>query len=324
MTAIALPALRSDDSLGFLAALGALELLTTVEGLEVGLGWDGLGGEATLVVDLPDTDAVAERLRSVAVRLQSEDRLVPADKDLILRRWSTTDKQARREAGIEEKNDPMRGPPLVIRDRLQGVATLEAGGDRATARWAAGLVTMLAVDRTGMALMTPLYAPAGQQVLAQLLEKYLAFAVAPGLLDEALFGWRRRPDGGANLDYRDLRDAAWSARGSAENASVPGAIWLALMATPIFRQCGSGRRGEAVGWRRGARAVRPRTFRWPVWEEPRSIEAVEVMLSHPAVCQSPGKPGDLRALGISAVCEATRAALRNGDGPLRAARVVWP
>lgn len=322
MSDILLPALRSDDSLGFLAALGTLELLASVEGLGARLGWEGLGGGAVLEVDLPDTEAVAERLRSIALRLQAERRLVPADAALVQARRSEAERRARKAEGIEEKNDPMRGTPAMVRDRLRAAAALERHGDRATARWAAGLITMLGVDRAGTALMTPLYAPAGQQVLAQLLGKYLAQAAQPGMLAEALIAWRRRPDSGANLDYRELRDGAFSARGEPENAAVPGATWLALMAVPLFRQTGDGRRGEAVGWRRDSRAARPRTLVWPVWTTPRSVEATEVLLAHPDVC-APHDPVRLRALGVVAVCEASRENLGNADGPLRAARVVW-
>jgi CRISPR-associated endonuclease/helicase Cas3 len=325
MTEILLPALHNDDSLGFLAALGTLELLTrAVRGSQVRLGWEGLGGEAILSVDLPDAPAVAERLRSLALQLDAEERLVPADASLIPPRRSQAERNARKAEGIEEKNDPLRGTPAMVRDRLLAVAALERAGDSQTARWAVGLLTMLAVDRAGMAALTPLYAPAGQQVLAQLLAKYLARAGEPGVLAEALVAWRRRPDTGANLDYRDLRDGAWSARGQAENASVPGATWLALMAIPMFRQTGNGRRGEAVSWSRDQKAFRPRNLIWPVWTTPKSIEAIEVLLSHPEVLALQRDPVRLRALGVVAVCAASRASLGNADGPLQATRVVWP
>lgn len=326
MNTVALPALRSDDALGFLAALGVLELLTTVEGLDVRLAWEGVGGEARLWVDLPDADAaaVAERLRSIAARLRSEGRLAPADASLVLARVSQTERSARKAAGIEEKNDPMKAPPGVMRDRLLNVADLERGGDRATARWAAGLMTMLAVDRAGMALLTPLYAPVGQQVLAQLLGLYLMQASEGDAMYEALVAWRRRPDAGANLDHRALRDGAWTARGDADNAAVPGATWLALMATPLFRQVGNGRRGEAVGWRRPPRSVRPRQLVWPVWTQPRSLAAVEALLSHPEVRTEAPAGAALSALGVVALCSASRVPLGNADGPLQAAQVFWP
>ncbi|MGH9153934.1 MAG: type I-G CRISPR-associated protein, Cas3-extension family [Acidimicrobiales bacterium] len=324
MNRITLPALRSDDSLGFMAALGALELLVNVEGLDALLGWEGLGGAAVLVVDLPGAEAVAERLRSVAVRLGEEGRLVPGDPSLVPARRSMAERRERKSLGIEEKNDPMRGTPAMVRDRLLAVAALEGAGDGLSPRWAAGLVTMLGLDRTGNCLLTPLYAPAGQQVLGQLLAKYLALAGQPGHLHEALVAWRRRPDSGANLDHRDLRDAAWSARGEPENASVPGATWLALMAAPLFRQTGDGRRGEAVGWARDRRSVRPRTLLWPVWDDPRSLPAVEVLLGHPEVRATERRPAALGALGVVAVCEARRTPLGNADGPLQPTAVVWP
>lgn len=333
MSDIALTALHSDDSLGVLAALGILELLSTTEGIDARLGWDGLGGAAVLRVDLPDAAAVAERLRSVALRLQADGRLVPADPSLTPPRWTTAERRARKATGIDEMNDPMRGSPAIIRDRLRDVARLEHAGDAATARWAVGLLTMLGVDRAGSALMTPLYAPAGQQVLGQILGHYLAKAAEPGMLEEALVAWRRRPDSGANLDYRDLRDGAFNARGVADNAAVPGATWLALMSIPLFRQSGDGVRGEALSWQRVGRAVRPRKFVWPVWAEPRSLHGVEALLSHPAIRsivdtqrdhRGTSEPARLRGLGVVAVCSASRRPLGKADGPLQATQVEWP
>lgn len=342
-TSIVLPALRSHDPLGVLAALGTLDVLSRQERLDVRLGWEGLGGAAVIEVDLPDVDAVAERLRHVAVGLRDSGRAVPCDGGLIPARFTPAERGARKAAGIEEKNDPMRASPAVVRDRMRTVAALEREGDTATPRWASALVTMLGRDRDRNCALTPLYAPAGQQVLGQLFEKYAAMAAKPGSVLDALVAWRRVPDGGANLDYRDLRDAVVSARGDPENATVPGAIWLALMAVPMFRQVGDGNHGEAVGWMPDRRHGRPRNLVWPVWREPRSPEAVEVLLAHPDVRKAaagiavmrdePPAVGRKRrdqtarrlgALGVVAVCRAGRAPLGNADGPLRAARVVWP
>ncbi|MGH9102546.1 MAG: type I-G CRISPR-associated protein, Cas3-extension family, partial [Acidimicrobiales bacterium] len=176
MTLIPLDALRSDDALGVLAALGTLELLTQAGGLEARLGWDGLGGAALLETDLSDGTSVALRLREVAERIRQAGGLVPASPSLVDRRRSQVEHRARKAEGIEERNDPMRGTREVARDRLLLVAELERDGDGATARWASGLLSMLGVDRAGDAALTPLYAPVGQQVLAQLLEKYLLLA----------------------------------------------------------------------------------------------------------------------------------------------------
>ncbi|HLG67311.1 MAG TPA: hypothetical protein VKV36_05495 [Acidimicrobiales bacterium] len=337
MTTVTLEALRSDDYLGFLAAMGAFELLTG-NGLDARLGWDGLGGPALLDTQLADVDAVAGRLQDVAVKIRAAGALVPASPQLIDQRRSQAERKARKAEGIEERNDPMRARPEIVRDRFRAVAAQERDGDRVTARWAAALFTMLGLDSGGDAVLTPLYAPTGQQVLSQLLEKYLVRAGEDGILMEALVGWRRRSDSGANLDQRDLRDAAWGSRGEPDNASVPGATWLALMAIPWFRQVGNGRRAEAVGWERDRAAVRPKTLLWPVWSGLRSPEAVEVLLSHPAVRavasaadggrdaarRSAEQSSRLRALGVVAVCKASRASSGNADGPLQATRVVWP
>ncbi|MGI8683662.1 MAG: type I-G CRISPR-associated protein, Cas3-extension family [Acidimicrobiales bacterium] len=343
VSTIVLPALRSDDALGFLAALGVVELLSRTEQLGARLGWEGVGGAAVLQVDVADADigAVAERFRTVAVGLRDEGRPVPCDAGLIQARVSPAERKVRKAAGIEEKNDPMRAAPVVVRDRLRAVAALELAGDEATPRWASGLVTMLGIDRDGNCILTPLYAPAGQQVLGQLFEKYARLAAEPGALLDALVAWRRVPDTGANLDYRDLRDAVVSARGDAENATVPGAIWLALMASPLFRQVGDGRHSGAVGWAPDRPGGRPRNLVWPVWTGLRSPEAVEVLLAHPDVrdaarpragSKEPAPDARRRgrtarhldALGVIAVCSAGRTPLGNADGPLQAARVVWP
>lgn len=338
MNQVALPALRSDDALGYLAALGVIELLTNVSGRDVRLGWKGVGEAAILTTDLADAEAVADELLAVALDVQARGALVPADPSLIVRRFTQAERKARKAEGIEEKNDPMRGPPTMVRDRLLAVQALEGEGDEQTARWGVGLLNMLAVDRAGTALLTPLYAPVGQQVLSQLLDGYLRWATKDGVLREALVAWRRREDGGANLDYRALRDGAWSARGGAENVTIPGATWLALMTIPFFRQVGDGRFGDSVGWLRDRRAVRPRRLVWPIWTEPRSHAAVETMLSHPDVIgmakgvldqRRGGKAhlparSNLEALGVTTLCSAGRTPLGNADGPLQATEVLWP
>lgn len=334
MPIIELPALRSDDALGFLAGLGLVEVCTTGLGLDVRLGWDGLGGAGLLVSEFLDTRELATAAHGLVSTWRAESRVaVPSNPTFIRPRLSDAERKERiRELGAKPPNDPMRMDRESARARFSEQRESELAGDRAGARWLAGLVAQLAIVEKGSSIpycdLTPLYAPAGQQTLFQLYEKYANIvAASPRWVEEALTGWQRSDsDSGANLDYRDARDAAASSSGGSEYAGVPGTTWLALQSVPYFRLIGNGSQGGAVGWRT-RRGSRPRTLHWPVWQPPLSPAAIGVLLDHPAVAVDDSEdldPGCLHALGVTAVLQAQRRSMGNSDGPLQPPRVLWP
>lgn len=331
MPVLDVPALRSDDPLGFLAALGLVETCSTALGLEARLGWRGLGDVALLSSDFSTVDELASELHALASRLAAEGRVVPPpEPSLVRKRLSDAERKAKIEAkGFKPPNDPMR---MEIEDAISSYAALQGAelqGEPTGARWLVGLLGQLSpIDKSGAAPycdVTPLYAPAGQQTMHQLYEKYVRLvARSPQLMHEALVGWRRSPsDSGANLDWRDIRDATATSSGTSENAGVPGATWLALQSAPFFRLVGDGVHGDATGWVKTSPRGRPRKLRWPVWSPLLDPTAISVLLEHSEVRKDAPEPGRLRALRVVAILESSRRSSGNSDGPLRPARVAW-
>lgn len=336
MTAVELPALRSNDPLGFLAALGTVELCSTVLAMDVRLSWDGLGGQAVLDAPFADVFDLADRLASVAFEWQGLGHLMPpADALFVPPPRSTAERRERKLAsgGTDASPlDPMRMLPQDAKRRFAAEQERELAGFSHGARWLAGLVNQVALEPNGdRCELTPLYARTGQQNLHQLYRDYREkIAARPLLVRAALTSWERiGGDSGANLDSRALRDGAAMGTGKPDNAAVPGATWLALMSVPFFGHVGDNGRPEAVGWRTVRRGGRPRELVWPVWRMPLDRAAIDVLLAHPEVTRvtsiSPDDdvPGRLRVLGVDAVCAAKRSSLGNSDGPLEGARVVW-
>ncbi len=355
MHVLELPALHSDDPLGFMASIGLVEACATGLGVDIRLAWGGLGGSARIESEFPSVDDLVDALHGLAQHLAGERRVAPpSDPSLITPRLSDAERRARiAERGYKPPNDPMR---MEIGDAIARYAAVQAqelAGDSTVARWTMALVGQLSpVEKAGAAGycdLTPLYAPAGQQTIYQLYDKYTALvASSRRYIVEAVTGWRRTvSDSGANLDWRDIRDGAATTSGKSENAGVPGATWLALQGVPFFRLVGDGIQGDATGWLRTSRRGRPRAIRWPVWEPMLDRPAITALLEHPEVRAASLKPGTmgasrnmarseaegrraaslkpeaLEALGVVALLESTRRSSGNSDGPLRPPEVVW-
>lgn len=333
MTTLELPALRSDDPLGFLAALGLLEVLRSEVGVpeeQLALAWAGVGGPAALTAPFEDLEGLVGVLAAAASRMREEDRPIPARiVDLVPRTLSDQERAELAErTGVKPPFDPVRMPRAASRARI---AALWDRATEADLRWLCGLVDQCSTfPREPTAHITPLYAPMGRQRMRQIYEaKLAAVAREPGLLREACVLWRRNPrDAGANLDRRAQRDGAVTTTGDPGNAAVTGAEWLALQSVPWFRLGGVRDRPFAWGWVPTGRGGRPRALVWPVWNQPLDPMGIEVLLTHPAVRRvglGDEMPGPwLRRLGVLAVLRAERAVLTNSDGPLGPARVMWP
>lgn len=333
MTRITCDALRSDDTLGLLAALGIVQLCSSSLGGEVRLSWTDVGGPARLEVPFEDVKALAGHLSGLARQMDESGQVLPcADPGPVGPASSPAERRARRQEGRPAPLDPAKLSPEegVVAYGQMRRAEVDRG-DLESARWLSALVNQLSVARsTGLCALTPLYSPSGQMTLYQLYRDHLKEVVqSPGLLDEALVRWRRRPGTGANLDTRALRDAVAGSSGQADNAAVVGASWLALMSVPFFRQVGNGRSApEAVGWQSEHGGPR---LRWPVWTQPLDRAAIEVLLGHPSVAgldmeglqrARPRTTNALRGLGVVAVCTSSRRPLSNSAGALQPPVVV--
>lgn len=102
-------------------------------------------------------------------------------------------------------------------------------------------------------------------------------------IETAFHAWARVPFGlGMNWDLDGNQNAAESPDGSAHQVVVPGAIWLAMMALPLFPVGGSAIAPTTRSWvepRRGRRG-RPHLV-LATWEPALDVAAVEVLLDHP-------------------------------------------
>ncbi len=346
MATIDCPALRNDDTLGFLAGLGLLELCTTALGLPgARLRWTGLGGHAVLEADCAGLGDLVDRLAALATEMRQAGRVLPFDHTGIVDPPASDAERKRmeEERGVKPPLDPLKRDGTAALALYRAVGDGEPSGDAVVARWVLALLNQLADARSAAKeptrALTPLYSPAGRMTVHQLFRDALDDVVRqPERLREALVAWERTDGTGANIDGRALRDAAVTAGGGAANRAVPGATWLALMAIPLFRQTGSAPpgRAEVVGW--DLRSSGGATLRWPAWRPPLDLAAVEVLLAHPAIAvalqqANNGEPrwraarrrraqAALRALGVEAICTARRRPLEKSAGALRPPRVV--
>jgi len=346
MTRLVCPALRNDDTLGFLAALGLLELCGSALHLHPSLGWEGQGGAAVLDVEVENLDELAARLHAVAASMAAEDLVTPAPwSKLVPARLSKLQRDALKvQLGNEmPPNDTLRMPAATAASHYREAQARElesGGGDPLSARWLVALVSQLASDAKARRI-APLLPMSNQMTAYQQLRSFRDVVIAtPVLLSEALVRWHRVGDqpkhkgigAGAYLDSRALRDAVTTGSGETDNLAVAGATWLALNAIPFFPQAGEARRGRAVGWA----AVRGQGFElvWPVWTELLDRAAVSCLLSHPAVpAPSPSRDHrissasvnrrrrELVALGVIAVCRSARRPLPNSNGVLLPPRI---
>lgn len=337
MTRVELPALRANDSLGFLAALGLLAVCE--DGLEVRarLGWAGPDGAAVLDGPFADTGELAAALGDLTTTWHAQERPTPGTDPSLIRAPLGT--KARRELGDAGALDPMKMPAAAAVERFQRMQDRELQQVGPDAGWLTALIGQLSPAKQDAPerRLTPLYSPSGQMTLRQVYRDTLeAVAGQPGVLAEAMTGWLRIEGTGANLDSRALIDAADASSGAASNRYVPGATWLALQSANWFTQVGDGLVGEAMAWtypRGGAR------LRWPVWTPLLSPAAVRVLLAHPAARWAEPSGGDCAqarqsresarradergVLGVCALYESRRRALTKSAGPLQPPRLLW-
>lgn len=334
MPEIPAPALRGNDPLGFLAALGVLALAEQGEIQPVRLRWEG--GTAPHAVFVSDaytgTRDLADALREVARRLLNADAAIPGCPPEFPYR-------NRHPADTAKGADPMRMSREAARATCEDAARRWESGERWFARWVAALVAPYTLDKDGpegRIRLTPFNAPFGQMKFRDSYYDQACRYVAatPGMPEDAFVGWIRLEGyTGANLDARAIREAQVSTAGVPSNAGAPSPTWLAVMAIRFFPLADDGRLRTA-GWQEVqlySGATR-RSLVWPVWRPPLDAPSVRVLLNHPDLAvQVPnrGTPrvaggARLRALGITGVYGSSRRTRTQGDGPLGPAVLLWP
>jgi hypothetical protein len=289
--AVEIPALDGRSPLGFLAALGLLNLLTDTTADPAGLSFNQNNGTAVIRSSMSSLDEVAQELAAI----------VAADDAAI----TGVDPRFPLRAGAHA--DPMRRPRGSYRELAADIRHIDA---RAAGYWLPHLLTDLAVDNKGRAGLTPYAAPSGKQNLRTFFSKPIYEVRAnPSRIHEALAGWRRvERFTGEYLDHHVLNSAADDPLGrTAAESGVPGATWLATMALPMLRLTGDGQNIAATLWHRAGRRL---VMIWPLWRQQLDLPAVQALIEHPCLIPVDPTPAVCRtawpALGIFGVYGAER------------------
>ena len=291
--AVDIPALDGRSPLGFLAALGLLNLLTDTTAGPAGLSFSPSTGTAVVHSPMSALDEIAHELTATATAAASDAAITGVDARFPLR------------PGVHA--DPMRRPRGSYRELDAEIREIDA---RAADHWLPHLLTDLAVDNTGRASLTPYTAPSGKQNLRTFFSKPLqAVRADPVRIHQALTGWRR-VEGftGEYLDHHVLNSAADDPLGrTAAESGVPGATWLATMALPMLRITGDGENMAATLWHRTERRL---VMIWPLWRQQLNLPAVQALIEHPCLEPAGSAPAvrraDWPALGIFGVYGAER------------------
>jgi hypothetical protein len=300
--AVEIPALDGRSPLGFLAALGLLNLLDTAAAQPPRLSFSPDTGTAVLHSLLATTGEIASQLEKIAAAAPDGAAITGTDPAFPLPAGSGA--------------DPMRCDRSAYRQLDAHIRQIDA---RAADGWLPYLLTDLAADGKDRADLTPYTAPSGKQNLRTFFAKPLHEVRAnPARIREALTGWRRAEGfTGEYLDHRVLNSAADDPAGRpGAESGVPGATWLATMALPMLRITGDGRNIAATLWHR---TERRHIMIWPLWHQALDRDAVPALIEHPCLTPVSPAPAVRRiawpALGIFAVYGAERQPIRDRKFP---------
>ncbi|MFJ4880413.1 hypothetical protein ACIP93_35090 [Streptomyces sp. NPDC088745] len=326
MHELELPALLSDSPLGFLAALGLLELTTPHLIAPPRLSWRGPAAPAVLHTHEHLTYQDLAGLLHQQLPDQPDEEPLPLAPGIL---------SLDREPGAP--NDALRMPIGLALQRLRERARRERTDNDPGARWFTGLVNQLRIapkdptkprkreapSEAWYTTTTPLFAPAGRMTLANNWTKAAEHCRKdPTQLRTALTGWQR-VDGyaGANLDHYSTGNAHTHSHGAPSQQGVPGATWLALHAFPALRLTGTTLHAHTTSWTHTPNGP---ALTWPVWHPPLTPTAITTLLEHPHVRTHKPNPTNLTNLGITALYTAPRTRLSNSYGPLKPGQPVHP
>lgn len=301
MTNLELPALAGTNPLGFLAALGVLDVLER-NGRAPTMYWTDDLVPAPVVTGAADVDDL--------IALLDADRA--GWRTGVVLNWPS--------------DSPLRDikpDPETLGRWARDVAEADrAQGDLWTALLAEG-----GYDNNGKAKPTHLHFTAGQQRFLVMVRE-LVEQVEEGRFREAVVGpWRYDSE---------LPSLSWDARGERiyalrgpnpakeKRSGVPGADWLAFLGLSFYPVAVSNGRlittGCDTAWKRSA-------FRWPLWSLPCSRMVVTSLVAHPEVvgqsARSALDPRRLRARGILRVLQSSiRRSEQGGYGSFGAPDVL--
>lgn len=322
------PALRADDALSFLAAVGVVALAEQRADLlgPMRLAWEGSRmPKAVYESECRSVDELGERLRNAFESVRADGGALPGVDQAF-----PTKKEG--SAG----GDPMRDA-ATIRNHRERACECWTAGERWHSRWLSALAAPAALHPKGHAELTLFYAPAGQMTLRGIFEQAIEQTARLGGPADALSGWRRTGGyQGGNLDQRAVRTAESSTDGKASAYGAPSPTWLALLGTRLLPVTDDGRRSRTTGWLPVCLYPRytRRSLIWPAWDEPLDAAAIRAICATRALNKLASSRKELQArlrsngaafrgLGISAVFGASRRTADQADGPLGPAVPLW-
>lgn len=254
---IVLTGLNGANPLAFLAALGALEVISTSDP-NTTLLWQHSGSwRAVLHSSYASMDSMIEQLE--------RDREQSVNDPALALEYSG-------------KRD-LKPAPIRFRQFLNDLVGHSSPTNRRSVDWATAFATDVAVDNNGNTKPTALHFTAGQQQFLQMALDLVA-NVTRDDFREALCGpWKyERSLPVMGWDATSSRDYALRANDPStdKKLGVPGADWLALRGLIFLPTVPRGLRvitaGCVGGWKDGR-------FRWPLWTVPLSAPVVRSVLT---------------------------------------------
>ncbi len=304
MTSLLLTGLDGANPLGFLAALGVLNVLADAlpPGVTPKLAWTYRGAWRPVVSCGDDP-----------LSFESLAKKVMAD----LAMW-------KKEPAIDLEYDGVRDlkpPPSVYRAFLERLVAKAEPERRRSVDLAAALATDVAVDGSGNTKPTALHFTAGQQKFLAMVKELVEETRVEDVIEALRGPWRySRSLPVLKWDATVFREYALRADDPSkeEPNGVPGADWLAFRGLSFIRVAPRGRQIQTTGcfgeWKTGG-------FRWPLWSLALARETVRSVLALPRLQDLQER--ERRARGIAAVFEARiRRSEQGGYGSFSPAAVV--
>ncbi len=303
-----LPALDGTNPLGFLAALGVLDVLHRA-GREPTMRWTPDLVPVPVYEGVPDADALVE--------------LVDADRA----RWQ--DSVVLRGPAGRQLDDVKPPHELHRKWAEEVVGTLD--DTRADADLFCALLSEYAVDGKGNGKPTHLHFTAGQQKFLVMVRE-LASRVDAERIREAIFGPWREDSPLPTLSWSSQGERIYALRAvnpsSEKRLGVPGADWLAFLGLVFFpTRAVTGNYGQPVSLKTSGcdRSWKRSALRWPLWTVPLERDIIWSLVGDSEVVGKDRRlsPDKLRTRGVLQVMQAPiRRSEQGGYGSFGGASVL--
>lgn len=335
---IEVSALRGDDYLGFLAALGVVSLAEHKLIQPVRLAWE-LQGHTPVAVFYPESSSsgfsgladLQKQVYDAFKSIHNKAELIPGtptDPNTGQPDKFPLPVPGKTKPEWQKYYDPMRMPATYAAAWYAKAAEAWKNESSQLPRWLLALLSQVSTEQDGSTVMlTPFYTRLAKlSMRGSMFENTIQAVQEVGGPKDAFDRWKRLTDYyGANLDGRAKRGSAYTTDGNTANAGAPSPTWLAMMALPFFPIADGRADLEAVGWQRVKLypGYTNRSLIWPVWKEPATGAGIRALLSRPELKVTVDKEGRhhlafperLQALSVIMVFGASRSAVKNGDGP---------